>query len=85
MCHLQHESVNTTISGDKEAAVGRQDRDEVAKTLHDIPRTSAREDRFAGIAAKAMQSVVALGTGDPDDRVRTALSRRHDRGSASID
>jgi hypothetical protein len=69
LCHLRHESVNPTISGNEEAAVGSQDRDKVAKTLHDILWTSARENRFTGIAPKTMQSVVAFSTYNPDDRV----------------
>jgi len=71
--HLWREDVNPTISGNKETAVGSEDRDKVTKTRHGIPGTPAREDRFAGIAPKAVQSVVALGTGNPDDRV---LNRR---------
>src|SRR5579864_5548692 len=63
--HLQREGVNPTVAGHKEAAVGSQDRNKVAKTRHHIPRTSAHEDGFAAIAAKAMQSVVALGAGHP--------------------
>src|SRR5689334_13641528 len=67
--HLQRESVNPTVSSNKEAAVGSQDRDKVAQTLHYLLWASARIDRFAAIAAKAMESIVALGAGDPDDRV----------------
>src|SRR6266700_251825 len=68
----QAKGIEPAIGADKEMPVGGDQRLEMAQAGDE---RRAGEQYLAGIAAKAVQPVVALGAEDPDDRIGGAVGR----------
>ncbi len=82
---LVRKGIKPIVGADIEPPRRRQQRLEMVKATHCLGASAAAEQWLAVIAAKPVQTVVALGADNPDDRVRTPIGGRDDRRARAIE
>ena len=75
---------DAAVAGDIEAAAGGEDGDEMAQSAHAITRASPSVYLVTGIAAEAVQSVIAFRAGSPDDRFRYTVCCCDNGGAPAV-